>query len=676
MTNIDANTKEKAKNALIEKFGADNQDKIATGVDQAASFWRESDGTNEDFVAFCSKQFVADDKQLDALFDRLQHNYEIISGHFNAINRELNVPLALEIGEIIPVDYIYGAYSPSAHLADDFFKNKLAFIMLLNFQFYSLDEKIANSDKWTRKQWAYARMGDMFTSRVPGDLSMKVSEVMTDADAYISDYNIYVGYLTDGEKDDFFKKDMKLITHWNLRDEIKSQYSQSDGLPKQEIIYEVMKRIVTQTIPEQVINSNEYVWNPYENKIYKDGKEAAATDEPNTRYQKLLNAFHAMRAIDEYSPFYPTYIERKFSEELEMPQAQVEKLFKEFISSPVAKQVGALIKKRLGRDLKPFDIWYDGFKARSTISQDDLSKQTKAKYPTPAALKADLPRIMKDLGFTTEKANSVSARIDVDPSRGAGHALGAQMKSDNAHLRTRIGSGGMDYKGYNIAVHEFGHNVEQTITLQDVDYYMLNGVPNTAFTEAWAFVFQSRDLELLGIKDNNPDKKYLSDLDNYWSTYEIMGVALVDMEVWKWLYKNPNANAEELKVQTIKIATEIWNEYYAPVIGVKDTPILGIYSHMIDYPLYLSAYPIGHLIEFQMEEYMDKLSIPSVMDINYEGSSDVNNETNMNIGQFMEKMLVQGRIIPNAWMKGAVGSELSIAPFIRSTEEALKVIKD
>ena len=42
------------------------------------------------------------------------------------------------------------------------------------------------------------------------------------------------------------------------------------------------------------------------------------------------------------------------------------------------------------------------------------------------------------------------------------------MRTDNARLRTRIGKDGMDYKGYNIAVHEFGHNVEQTITLHDV----------------------------------------------------------------------------------------------------------------------------------------------------------------------------------------------------------------
>ncbi|MCK7534346.1 MAG: hypothetical protein MZV63_26680 [Marinilabiliales bacterium] len=68
-----------------------------------------------------------------------------------------------------------------------------------------------------------------------------------------------------------------------------------------------------------------------------------------------------------------------------------------------------------------------------------------------------------------------------------------------------------------------------------------------------------------------------------------MGVALVDMYVWKWLYAHPEATATELKDQVILIAKDVWNKYYAPVFGIKDQPILAIYSHMIDYPLYLSA---------------------------------------------------------------------------------------
>ena len=65
------------------------------------------------------------------------------------------------------------------------------------------------------------------------------------------------------------------------------------------------------------------------------------------------------------------------------------------------------------------------------------------------------------------------------------------MKGQQSHLRTRIPAEGMNYKGYNIAVHEFGHNVEQTISMYNVDNFMMAGVPNTAFTEALAFVFQN-----------------------------------------------------------------------------------------------------------------------------------------------------------------------------------------
>ena len=91
----------------------------------------------------------------------------------------------------------------------------------------------------------------------------------------------------------------------------------------------------------------------------------------------------------------------------------------------------------------------------------------------------------------------------VDPARGSGHAMGAGRRADKAHLRTRVEKDGMNYKGFNIAVHEMGHNVEQTFSLNMIDHTLLQGVPNTAFTEALAFVFQGHDLELLGL--SKPD---------------------------------------------------------------------------------------------------------------------------------------------------------------------------
>jgi hypothetical protein len=651
---IDKTTVDNTISELIKKFGQENKFRIERGVYQTASLWKEEDGSAEQFKEFCLANFIKDTNELFNVFNRVSENLETIWGHFNKITLDLNRPLHLTTFNKYSIDEIFGAYSPGAHLAEDFYKNKIAFIITLNFPHFSLAEKSEWGKSWTRKDWAYARMGDLFTSRVPSELLQNVSQAVTNADLYISEYNIFMGKLIDNQGKKLFPDELKLITHWGLRDELKSQYSDSiNGLEKQKIIYEVMKRIINQEIPKNVINNQDYNWNPFTNKLTKNGKDVSFEPEPDTRYKHIQNNFLALKEIDAYSPNYPTYISRKFDEEFEIPQQEVEKLFTSFVSSPQVKEVADIIQKRLGRKLEPFDIWYDGFKSRSSISENELSNITSKKYPNPQAVKNDLPNILFKLGYSKEKALSISNKIEVDPSRGAGHAWGAQMKSENAHLRTRIAEKGMDYKGYNIATHELGHNVEQTITLNDVDFYMLTGVPNTAFTEAWAFVFQKRDLELLGIKENNPDKRTMMVLDNFWSTYEIMGVSLVDMNLWKWLYQNPNADAKQIKEATIRIAKEIWNKYYAEVFGIKDQPILAVYSHMIDNPLYLSAYPLGHLIEFQIENYIE----------------------GKNLGDEMMRMCKQGRLIPQYWMKGAVGRELSIEPTLNATQEAINKIK-
>ncbi|MDA3843587.1 MAG: hypothetical protein PF588_04350 [Candidatus Kapabacteria bacterium] len=640
---------------LSKKYGNENRDRLLLGVTQVHGLWHPEDGCCQvEFHKFIEENYINDDAKRKELFERLQRNFEIIIGHNGKVNLELTEPVHVAIGDMIPVDGLFAAYSPSAHFDDDMYKSKIAFIVALNFPAYTLAEKNELGPKWTRLEWAYARMGDMFTSRVPAALNQAVSTAMSTADNYISNYNIFAGKLVDKDFNTFFPEDMKLITHWNLRDELKSQYANKEsGLQNQEMIYQVMQRIIDQSIPQEVINKGDYQWDPYENKIYKDKKEIPFTAEADVRYDYLRKNFLAMKAIDEYTPQYPTYIERAFDKGLEYSKKEIEDLFVTLCSSPQVAEVGALIKKRLGRDLRPFDIWYDGFKSRSSISEDDLDKQTMSKYPNPAAVHADLDDILVKLGFTIEKAQFIASKIQVDPSRGAGHAWGSQMKSDVSHLRSRIGEKGMNYKGYNIAVHEFGHNTEQTLTLHDVDNYMMSGVPNTAFTESWAFIFQHRDLYLLGMKENNPDKKYLDALDNFWSVYEIMGVSLVDMNVWEWLYANPECTKTELKEAVINIAKDIWNKYYAPVFGMKDQSILAVYSHMIDYPLYLSAYPIGHIAEFQIEQFIE----------------------GKNLGSEMIRICSQGRLTPDIWMQGAVGNKLMVEPTLKATEEALKHIK-
>lgn len=639
--------------SLQQESSKDQHQRIEKGVKQAAALWQAEDGSMADFGALCTTYNAKTANEREAVFARMQDNFELLWGSFNKMSVGLKTPLHVDEGEILPIDLIFGGYSAGAHLSSDFFANKLAFITVLNFPYFSLAEKTSMAGNWSRLEWAYVRMGDVFTSRVPASLLQNYAQLSTNADAYIADYNIFMGNLRNEKNMPLFADDLKLITHWGLRDELKSQYASKDGLEKQAVIYEVMKRIISQEIPLEVINKDEYLWNPATNNLQKDGTTMRYTFEPNTRYQHLLNLHEALRAIDEHSPNAPSYITRQFDESMEIPVDDVEDLFIELLSSPVLKDIGKIIEKRMGRKLQPWDIWYDGFKTRASLDMEKIDALLQGKYPDKDAFEADLPNILIKLGFPKDSAYSLASRVTVDPSRGAGHAWGAGMKGDKARLRTRIGKGGMDYKGYNIAIHEFGHNVEQTISLYDVDYYMLGGVPNTSFTEALAFAFQARDLELLGMETENKETAYLAALDQMWSNYEIMGVSLVDIRVWKWLYDNPGTDAEALKLAVNGIAKEVWNTYFAPVFGIKDAPILAVYSHMIDNPLYLSAYPIGQLIEFQFGQYIK--------------DKDFADE--------VYRAFRQGRVIPQYWMMGAVGEPISVKPMIESAQQAVKALK-
>jgi hypothetical protein len=647
---IGENTIENVISNLISNHGQDQENRISKGVRQVATLWRNSDGTEKEFETFCIQHFIGNQQELDMVFDRLTHYFEHLYGYMSRITLELNRQIHEDRGPIHNIDQLFGAYSPSAHLQDDFYNNKIAFIVALNFPYYNLSEKNILGSDWNARQWGFARLGDYFTARVPPVLMQELNQVYSDGRIYISEYNIFAGKLLNEQGTTLFPENMKLLAHWNIRDEIRSNYGQEGGLEKKEILYQVMLRIINQDIPKKVINNPEYQWNPYSNELFQNGQKINSEPEGTVRYEHLLANYKALRKTDPYYPDMNTYIKRRFDGSMEIPQEEVEALFREYASSPLLRDLGKLISKRLGRDLRPFDLWYDGFKGRSGISEESLDAITKDRYPNAEAFNNDLPRFLKKLGFDSEMSEFIAARIDVDAARGSGHAWRTSMRDMPSHLRTRIGQDGMDYKGYNIAIHEYGHNVEQTISTHFVDNYFVNGIPNTAFTEALAFMFQRRDLELLGIKHEDPLKDQMEVLDVFWDNYEMMGVSLVDMEVWKWMYENPDANAGQLKQAVIEIAKEIWNEYFADVFGERDIPLLAIYSHMIQSPLYLSNYPYGRLIMFQLEDHIS--------------GKDFADE--------VMRIFSLGQLTPRQWMQQATGQQISNKPLFDAVESALR----
>ena len=660
---------EAAVTALIEKHGEAFRSRIESGVARAAFQWREEDGSAQEFVEFCVEQFVAEPEQIEILADRFAEYNDKLYGHLSEISRALSWHTTIETGPIYPIDELFSQYSPYAHVSEDLYRNKIAFVSLLNFERHTLDQRLAEGSDWTRQQWRTSRLGDGFRTRIPAEISQANSLLRREAGRYIRDYNIYMHHLLTDDGQRLFPKGMRLISHWNLRDELKSQYSEGDGLPRQEMIFDLMLRIINQRIPQVVINNPAVDWKmatnevslsavsdgPMPDEFAAEGDPGTQVDnsrEPDTRYQHWLNVFKAQQNTDPYYPDVNTLVDRRFQLNREMPEAEVERLLIDVVSAPILADIGRLIEKRLGRDLRPFDVWYDGFKQRSNLDAEMLDSLTRAKYPNAAAFEADIPRILTRLGFDERTASFLQARIGVDPARGVGHAAGMPHDKSTARLRTRVGPDGMDYKGYNIAIHEFGHNVEQVFSTCKVDYSTLRGVPNTAFTEAFAFVFQSRDLELLELGGSDPMTDHLKTLDAFWGAFEISGVSLIDLYAWRWLYEHPEATPAEFREAVVGIARKVWNDYFAPVFGIKDCEILAIYSHTITGAMYTPDYAIGSLIEFQIEDYLQ----------------------GKNLGTEMERMCSQGALTPDEWMKQAVGSPVSAEPFIKAAGQAVKEV--
>jgi hypothetical protein len=647
----------RAKRELVAMHGEAQRARIERGVDQVATYWRAGDG---DLVAFCREQFVAPPVAVDALLDRLEAELEQVDGHLHELGRSLRWHAEVDTGPTIPLDALLAALDPTAHITEDLFASGVGFAALLNFPLTTLADRLRDGERYDRRRWAEVRLTRRFQSRVPAELIQEVARAGSAADQYIASYNLWMHHVLDERGARRFAKGKRLISHWNLRDELKASYAGgADGALRQRAIVKVMERIVDQSIPLAVIDNPRLDWNPFSNRVSPapaDTIEAEAPPatstpsgrEPDRRYRHLLALFAASRRIDRHSPLAPTALARAF-DEAEMSEERVRALLLEVLESPLAARAAGEARRRLGRPLAPQDLWYR-FSA-AAAPEAELDRLTRARYPTSAAFAADIPRILRDLGFPAARADFLAARIAVDPSRGAGHALFARRRGDKVHLRTRVEPGGMDYKGYNIAVHELGHNVEQVFSLETVDRTLLAGVPSSAFTEALAFLFQAHDLELLGRPRSGDRAERDRVLDAFWSAREIAGAALIELDAWRWLYLHPDATPAELRAAVDRIARAVWKRYFAPSLG-GDTPLLAIYSHSIYLPLYLFHYMLGQVIAFQVDRHLS-------------------GQDRAGFAREFERVSRIGAVTPDLWMKIATGAPVSTRPLLDATAAAL-----
>src|SRR6185436_3687317 len=120
---------------------------------------------------FCVESFRTADDALAADFARLEAVMEQVDGHLHEVHRLLLTPQDLDTGTVSALDLKLGDLDLAAHVDDDLFRTKTAFIALLNFPVDTLSERLAGGAGWSRERWARSRLMDRWAMRVPAEVA-------------------------------------------------------------------------------------------------------------------------------------------------------------------------------------------------------------------------------------------------------------------------------------------------------------------------------------------------------------------------------------------------------------------------------------------------------------------------------------------------------------------------
>ncbi|MCK4873047.1 MAG: hypothetical protein KAS72_10010 [Phycisphaerales bacterium] len=633
--------------ALIETHGEPLRGRITQGVERIARQWRDDDGDGDAFARFCEEHFVADPADRTRLLDRFETMLHTVEGHLYEIRRNLRRWSDLRGDEFPGIDDMMAKFDPAPDLSDQFYHQKLAFVALLNFDRPDLAEMLDHGPDWSIDQWAQARIGKAFGPRIPGQVNDRVRELEHRANMWVAEFHVPVGTMIDEDGKTWFDKDRKLLAHWLIREEIKAGYNDSAGLPMQRALMWVMSRQIDGTIPRAIMNGDcKAKWDPKRNTL--DGQPTDDLVGPE-RYERWLDMMTVAKELDVYHVEHPSAIARKFELAREIPEEDVERLLVDLLSAPVRKDLALFLTARLGRPLEAHDIYFDEILQGKPA--DEMNELVRAMFADEKQFQAKLPEVLRGLGYSDADAEFLGTRVRVEIAKGAGHAMRPGVPQYGAWLRTNRLDDQLGWDGFDTAMHELGHTIEQLISTHFVPRPALRNVPNTACTEAFAFLYQSLAKRVLGIEagNNEPDPFDVDTVQTALAACQIGGPSLVELYVWRWLYKNPDSDAASLRDQVITIADDVWDRFYVEHFGPDPYHILAAYQHMIAYPLYLPDYTIGHIISHQIRSYMR--------------GKDLAAET--------KRICSTGRLTPDLWMKKAVGIGISAAPLLEDTAAAL-----
>lgn len=628
--------------ALVRQHGVAAREDVIRGVRACARVWDFRREGPKAFAAFCARHYVSPGPAKEALLRRLDELRGVISGNMMMIAKATRAGLDIADYPFTPAEEIFGAFTASSHLEEDYRRFHIAQLVQLNFGTDARDLPT------TRIGWVARRLADWGREVIPARLKAEASRIHATVDAFVTGYNLYLDQIDFGDPAITFPAGTRLIAHWGLRDHMMELYHEPHGLKKQRAILDLMQRVVDGAIPAELLDKPETRWDLRRGTLTTHHHTRRARGHGPLRWAHFRRLFRALRKMDPYTR-YGNMIDTKFLEDRELPEARVRKILTDILSADVAPRVGDYLVRRFGRPLEPFDMYYRNF-SEDGVGKPSAATDVAARYPDTAALQRAIPGILVQLGFAADLAEWIGTKIRVDNGRSAGHAWSPGAPADLQLLRVRVPEGGMNEREFSTFMHELGHCVEGVLSSYRMDFRSLWGVPNSACTEAFAFTFQDRANQVLGCAQATAPE--VVNLQRYWEAFEIAGPALVEIDFFHWLYAHPDASPLQMQRAIRAIADRTWARYHARIFGKNGYGLLAVYSHILWCDLYLADYPLGYVCAYQIRGHLrDK-----------------------NLGEEMPRICAAGQVYPDVWMQQAVGSPIDAAPLLTDTAEALRLL--
>jgi hypothetical protein len=633
--------------ALVEQHGQNQADRIRAGVERVARRWTATDGSGEEFARFCQGFYVANPADRKRLLERLETVMVATQGHLHEISRSAGQWMEFAGDQLPGVDELLAAFSPAPDLAQQLYAQRIAFLILLNFEPPTLETMQREGPHWSMDEWVAARLTRGLPPRIPGDVQTAVQRRYLAAKNWIYSFHPHVGALVDADGKRFFEPGTTLLPHWKVRDEVIQAYGTPDALPRQRALMWCMRRFIDGTLPNVLLERDpDGAWDAKANTI---GGQPVQETIGLVRYEHWLELFHAEQLLDPYYPEHPTALARSWDLDREVPAERAEQILITLLKAPVRDRLYAFVRDRLERPLEAHDVYFDRPFKRAPA--DELDAAVAKRYKGIEDFGRQLPETLREVGFSDEDADWLASRIRVEHSRDAGHCTPPGLPEFGPWLTTSLNRGRFDFAAYGTAMHELGHAVESAFSVPRAPRPALRGVPGSCAVESVANIFCDTRFKLVNVKLSTEPIEPLDQttIETMLSACQMSGPALVELRAWRWLYDHPDATAEELRDAVLQIAANVWTEFFEEHYGPDPYYLTAAYQHMIGYPLYLANYVISGVALQQMRAYVR--------------GKDVASE--------LMRMYTIGRLTPDLWMERAVGAPLSVEPLLRDTERVL-----